>query len=418
MAKTTSSARRSLLYYSNHLRGPKGSAGARTWHQVARISDAFDTTVIIPEIDPVTAQPVTDETFEGLNFDVVDVRRIKTSKNDRSSVMRRARYYLSAMRGQLSNGFRQKNIDIVMSMGLPITTLFIGWLMSIWHRAKFVIDVRDLPFETALEVGYIKARWIINLARMVEGFLLRRADHILTNSPRYKPQLINRGVSEDRVTVAYIGYDNFGEPPADEVSDWRAKLLDQLDPETEIVGVYAGTIGHAFPVETILEGARLLKENRKLGFVFLGDGQRLDQFKAYADEHDLNTAFLGRVAKPDVARICRAVEYCIYPANIGTFSAAILGNKVFDYLGARKPVLYIGRDSAVRDLLQEIDAGLYADPDSPETFAENLQTLITDDALRQRLESNAAAAITEGTYTAQRSADVLLDVLEKLKVPR
>jgi len=64
MAKTTSSARRSLLYYSNHLRGPKGSAGARTWHQVARISDAFDTTVIIPEIDPVTAQPVTDETFE------------------------------------------------------------------------------------------------------------------------------------------------------------------------------------------------------------------------------------------------------------------------------------------------------------------------------------------------------------------
>lgn len=403
-----------LLYYSNHLRGPKGSAGARTWHQVNRISDSFDVTVVIPSIDPVTASPVTDVTFEGLNFDHVEVVRIDTSENDRSSLLRRAKYYLSAMWGQIFCGLKQKNIDIVISMGLPVTTLFVAWAMAVRHRAKFVIDVRDLPFETALEVGYIKSRWVIKTARLVEGFFLRRACHILTNSPRYKPLLIDRGVEIERVTVAYIGYDNFGEPPGEEVNGWRDKLLTQLDASTKTIGVYAGTIGHAFPVECILEGANILNDDRSHAFVFIGDGQRLEKFKLFAKKHNLNAVFLGRLPKNSVVRICRAADYCIYPANTGTFSAAILGNKVFDYLGARKPVLYIGADSAVKDLLTEIGAGLYSAPDAPDDFAKNVLQLTSNNALAQSLADKSAAAIVEGSYTAQRSADALLDILTGL----
>lgn len=409
--------RGSILYFSNHLRGPKASAGARTWHQTKRLSDEFNITVVIPAVDPVTAQPVTEETFSGLDMEVVRVERIATLENDRSSLSRRAKYFLSAMRGAITVGIRHSRVDIVMSMGLPITLLLVAWLSALRHRAKFVVDVRDMPFETALELGYLKSRWLISLARAAETFLLRRADSILTNSPRYKPALVKRGLDGDKITVAYIGYDNFGEPPALEVDEWREGLLARLDPATEFIGVYAGTIGHAFPVETILEGADLLRKDRRIGFVFLGDGQRLQQFTEFADHHELNTAFLGRVTKGDVSRICRAADCCIYPANRGEFSGAILGNKVFDYLGARRPVLYIGGDSAVRDLLEEVGAGLYSTPDDPSSFVNNVRELAADSELRDKLGAAAASAIEQGGYTARASADVLLELLHRLAAP-
>ena len=402
----------SILYFSNHLRGPKGSAGARSWHQVKKLSDSFHVSVVIPSIDPVTSKPVTAETYDGLDFKKVDVIKISTSSNDRSSIYKRTRYYLSAMKGQLRAGLKPaKKPSIVLCMGLPLTTLLVAWITAIRNRAFFVVDVRDMPFETAYEVGYIKSRVIIRLALLAENFLLKRADHILTNSPRYKPALINKGVKESRVTVAYIGYDNFAEPSMSSIENWRRNIAEKLAPETEFVGVYSGTLGHAFPVESILEGARLLSNEKKYGFVFLGDGQRMDEFIEASEKYNLNAVFLGRVAKDSVASICRAVDYCIYPAHSGDFSAAILGNKVFDYLGARKPILYIGNDSAVWDLISNTDSGLKSALDAPTVFANNVKTLCDDNDQRLNFEKNAADAIDSGKYTAQKSAGKLHKIM-------
>lgn len=410
-------ARPSILYFSNHLRGPTAAAGARTWHQAKRLSDDFDVTVVIPAIDPVTAQPVSEETYGGLDHDTVSVVPVETTVNDRNSLWTRFRYFLSAMRGAFDAGIRHRKVDIVMSMGLPVTLLLVAWIMSLWHRARFVVDVRDMPFDTAFEIGYIKSRFVVAVARGLESFLLRRADAVLTNSPRYKPALARRGVASDRITVALIGYDNFPPPADTAISQARQSMLEKLDPATEFIGVYAGTIGHAFPVDTILEGARLLREDRRLGFVFLGDGQRLEEFRQFAQEYGLNAVFVGRVSKNEVSTICRASDYCLYPAATGEFSGAILGNKVFDYLGALKPVVYVGRDSAVRDLLQEVDAGLYAEPGDTETFAANVASLLSDENLRARLSGNARSAILERGFTAQASAEVLAGILEGLCRP-
>ncbi len=321
------------------------------------MAESFKVSVIIPAIDPVTAKPVTPGTYAGLP-DGVDVNMVDVLDNDRSSIAKRARYYLSAVPRQLRLGLRTPKPDLVLSMGLPITTLGIAWLTSALRGARFIADVRDLPFETAEEVGYLKNSKVLAILRRTETFFLQRADAVLTNSPRYKPALAARGVDIERITVAPIGYDNFDEPSAEAVVHWRDRLETELSPDTCMIGVYSGTLGYAFPVEEVLKGAQALANDRRFGFVFLGDGQRLDEFREYAVTHNLNATFPGRVNKQDVMAVCRAADYGIYPASLGKFSSAILGNKVFDYLGAKRPVLYVGEDSAVRDLINELGAGL------------------------------------------------------------
>jgi len=328
------------------------------------------------------------------------------SSNDRSSLRKRAGYYLAAVPRQVWQGLRVRRADVVLSMGLPLTTLAVAWLMSLRHRAPFAVDVRDMPFEMAGELGYVKSRRFLAVLRAVEGFLLRRARVVVTNSPRYKPMLVDKGVQEDRITVAPIGYDAMTEPEAADIAAWREKLVAALGPDTRCIGVYTGTLGYAFPVEELLEGAARLGGDPAYGFVFVGDGQRLEEFRDFAEQHNVRAFFTGRVPKTDVMAICRAADYCLYPSNLGAFSAAILGNKVFDYLGAKKPVIHVGGNSAVRDVIEDLGAGLHVDAGQPDAFAKAVRGLHEQPGLAARLSAGAAGYEDRG-YTAKKSAQRL-----------
>ena len=405
----------SILYFSNHLRGPKGSAGARSWHQTRILSQNFEVTVVIPGIDPVSSAVVTPETYEGLD-QAVTVIPVKTTKNDRSSKISRALFYLSAMCTQLFAGLSSKKCDVVLSMSLPVTQLLVAMVIAGIRRLPLVVDVRDLPFETAGEIGYVRARFFIQILKSIENFALRRAALIITNSPRYKPYLVRKGVAAGKIHIAPIGYDDFPPPSEAEVGAWRQKILDLFQQPPAFVATYAGTIGYAVPVEDLLRAAKKLYDNRSIGFVIVGDGQRLADLQRYVTEHDLNVVFTGRVMKADVHSICRASDVCLYPAQQGEFSAAMLGNKVFDYLGAEKPIVYCGPDSAVADVIKELDAGIICPAGDFQALADSIERLsLNPDLVRQY--SHAASGFRDAGYTAEASALKLRDLIHSLLSP-
>jgi glycosyltransferase involved in cell wall biosynthesis len=171
-------------------------------------------------------------------------------------------------------------------------------------------------------------------------------------------------------------------------------------------------LGHAFPVNEILDGAAELKGDGGIGFVFFGDGQRLDEYRTSSEEREIRAKFPGRVSKSDIHAICRAADFCIYPASPGKFSCAILGNKVFDYLGAGKAIIYIGDDSAVSDVISELKAGIICRNKSPADFSRAVLALRDNPELRGRLEAGARSFRSAG-YTARASAELLLGLVER-----
>ena len=402
-----------ILYFSNHLRGPKGAAGARSWHQARRLSRSYTLDVIIPSIDPVTSQKVTDEMYEGLDCDQVTVHKIWTSNNKRDSKLSRVLFFLSGMFSQFYKGLTVNKPDLVLCMSLPITLLFAAFVVSKFRRAPLVVDLRDLPFETALEIGYLNNITLVGILVGIENYCLKRASFILTNSPRYKPMLIERGVDSDKIHIAPLGYDDFDTPLVSNVSKWRSEISNSFDKPPALIAMYAGTIGYAFPVEKLLDVAEHLMDNDKVGFVFLGDGQRLEEFKKISEKKKLNCLFLGRVNKSDVSAICRGVDFCLYPAKEGRFSSAILGNKVFDYLGAEKPILYIGPDSAIADIILELRAGVVFGSDETEKMALKINEILSSPDLLDVYHTGAKDYRAAG-YTASISADKLKKLIDNV----
>jgi putative colanic acid biosynthesis glycosyltransferase WcaI len=389
------------LYFSNHLRGPAASAGARTWHQCRNSPATVRISVVIPGIDPVSATKVEERHYAGLDFSRIEVVRLQSAPLNRDSKLSRAWYYGSLTFRQFMAGLRGPKPQAIITMSLPLSMMLIARIVSWLRRVPLVVDVRDLPFDVAREIGYAKSSAWTGVAARVEAAIIRSADLAFTVSPRFKSALEKRGCR--RVVYNPIGYDNF-DATGTEAQFSRAALAARFGPGTiRFLVVAAGTLGHVTEVGSLLQAAARLCDRQDIGFVLAGDGQNLERYRREVDASGANVRFLGRVSKSAIAGICRCADAAYYGSAGGYFTNAMLGNKAFDYMGAGLPVIYHGPDSAVRDVVTAADCALPSEAGDIDGLVNDIVRLADDEPLRRRLGDRARAAI-HASYLAERSA--------------
>ena len=68
--------------------------------------------------------------------------------------------------------------------------------------------------------------------------------------------------------------------------------------------------------------------------------------------------------KGEISSFCSQADVCVYPANNGNVINAMLGNKIFDYLGNGTLTIFSGPTSDVCNLIQSVDGGTCVSADS------------------------------------------------------
>src|SRR5512138_319284 len=144
-----------------------------------------------------------------------------------------------------------KDVDLVMGTTPPIFQAASAWFVAFVRRKPFLLEVRDLWPEFAVDMGVLRNPIIIGLARWLEIFLYARATHILVNSPAYKKYIIEKGISEKKVTFIPYGTDiDMFNPNVD-----GTLIRSQLGLDNKFAVVYAGALGAANDIYTVLRAA-------------------------------------------------------------------------------------------------------------------------------------------------------------------
>jgi hypothetical protein len=91
--------------------------------------------------------------------------------------------FLSFMFTSLVPALRTRHVDVVMGTSPPIFQTLSAWFVASVRRRPFLLEVRDLWPEFAIDMGVLKNPVLIMLARRLEKFVYARASHILVNSP-------------------------------------------------------------------------------------------------------------------------------------------------------------------------------------------------------------------------------------------
>jgi glycosyltransferase involved in cell wall biosynthesis len=252
-------------------------------------------------------------------------------------------------------------------------------------------------------MGVLTNPIIIGLARWLEMFLYARATHILVNSPAYKKYMIEKGVPEKKITFIPYGTDiDMFNPNVD-----GTKIRQELGLDDKFVVVYAGALGAANDIYTLLRAADRLRNEPDIRFVLFGDGKERVLLEREAQRLDLNNVtFAGVHAKKEMPFVLASANVCLaILQNIKMFRTTY-PNKVFDYMAAgRATILVI--DGVIREVIESSNGGVFVQPGDDEKLAGTILELSRDPQRVQQMGMNAREYLVKNLDRRDRLEETL-----------
>lgn len=399
-----------LLYFHQHFATPRGSSGTRSYEFARALSAKGHRVTVVCGASKLSGLDLPYDAerdwHRGL-VDGIDVISLPLAYSNRDSLGRRAaaflRFALRSMRLALTEEY-----DLVFATSTPITAVLPG-LAAKWFRGKpFVFEVRDLWPELPRALG-VRNPFILGGMSVLEFAGYRSADACIGLSPGIVAGI--RGRSTPRQTIAMVP--NGCDLEVFHPSRRRALTLPGLTSEHFAAG-FTGAHGPANGLDALLAVARELRRrgDRRVRLVFIGDGKERDRLAEQAAAEGLdNCLFFPPVPKSELGPITASLDCGLMVLkNVPAFYYGTSPNKFFDYAAAGIPIInnYPGW---LAGLIEEHQAGLVVPPDDPVAFADGLQRLAADRALRDRLGANARQ-LAETRFARPQLAAQFIEVLE------
>ena len=311
--------------------------------------------------------------------------------------------FFSFMFSSVWTALTVKDADIIMGTTPPIFQAVSAWVVAVIRRKPFLLEVRDLWPEFGVSMGVLKNPILISLARWLENFLYARATHILVNSPAYKDYMLGKGVPENKITYIPYGTDVDMFNPGVDGSSVRT----DMGLENKFVVLYAGALGQANDIDTILRAAERLNYVSKIRFVLFGDGKERARLEVELKRMKLtNVIFAGVCPKKEMPLVVAASDVCLAILQDVPMFRTTYPNKVFDYMAAaRGTVLVI--DGVVRDVIESSGGGVFVQPGSDDGLAKTILELSNDPQRVRQMGLNARAYLVEHLDRRDKLNDTL-----------
>jgi hypothetical protein len=255
--------------------------------------------------------------------------------------------------------------EIIFASAPPNTGLMVASRLARAHSIPWVADFRDLWVDNPY---YSEPSWRKPIDVILERRILRRAAGLVTVSPIWAEQLRRR--HEKDVTVIYNGYAEEDFPP----------LAQQTDAEGRLTIRYMGSIYRGFRDPSVLFSAiALLPADLRthINVEFFSDAG--DAVLDAAAAHRVESAVTVKPRVPYRHALALQMEGDVLlllqssdPRDEGNLPA-----KLFEYLYARRPILFIGYERGIAArLVIERKAGLVSN--SPVEIRDQLQRWLED----------------------------------------
>lgn len=340
-------------------------------------------------------------------IDGVRVVRVKTYITANEGFIRRTMDYLSFMvMGVLGAAF-QRRPDVVIGTSPQFFTAWAAFLAALLKRRPFVLEIRDLWPSSIVEVGAMREGLLIRLLRVMERFIYRRANLIISVTHSFVDHICAAGVPESRVRVIRNGV-NLEDFPSQRRRD-KAET-----PGVKFRVGYIGTLGMAHGLETIIAAAAEISgTDPTIEFSLTGSGADRANLMGQARRLGLsNVEFRAPVGRDEIAREWARLDLALVPLKDKPVFSTVIPSKIFEAMASGTPILVALPVGEATELVESSGCGIRVPPGDPEHLARAILSLRKDPerlASMRRLARNSAPK-----YDRRHLADVMLESLEDL----
>ncbi len=291
--------------------------------------------------------------------------------------------YFSFMLSSIWAGLRTPHVDVLWGTSPPIFQAWTAWLLARLKGIRWLLEVRDLWPEFAIQVGALRNRGLIGLSEWLEGFLYRHSDEIVVNSPGFVEHIQNIGAGAKGIMIVPNGVDLVVDRSSTAEGSRESQGTGSLLREThklngKFIALYAGAHGMANDLSQLVDAAASLQQDPRIAIVLVGDGPEKFalQERARAERLD-NLHFLPPVEKANVSALIAEADCGIAVLKAIPMFATTYPNKVFDYMASELPIV-LAIDGAIRQVIEAAEAGIAVAPGDGAAIGEAIRRLADD----------------------------------------
>ncbi len=390
-----------ILYIHQYFKTPSEPGGTRSyWIAQALLNKGHDVTMI-------TSASNFKDRVTSIKIDGIDVIYIKEEYSQDMSISRRLKSFFYFMIKSTIIALNQKNVDIVFATSTPLTVGFPALILKWFKKKPFIFEVRDLWPEVPIQMGAMKNKLVKSIAISFEKIIYRNAKHVIALSPGMREGVL-KYLNKEKTSMI---------PNMSKIDQFFPRLKNKefaekigLNNNTFKV-VHFGSLGLANGADTIIESAKLLKNDDSIEFVFIGGGSTEYQLKERCKEYELNNVlFLGRFSMKDTSEIVNICDVSIVSFSDIPILYTNSPNKLFDSLSAAKPII-VNSAGWTKELVENENCGFYVDPNKPQQLVEKIRLLQQSPELVTIMGENARI-LAENVYDKNILCNQVVKVIE------
>ena len=243
-----------------------------------------------------------------------------------------------------------------------LPAILLAWL----KRAPLIVWVQDIWPESLSATGYVKNSILLRIVEIVVRYIYRHSDSILIQSEGFRAPIAR--LLPDPVRIHY--YPNSAEAifgTADE-TDGSGELPATIRRKFSIV--FAGNIGSAQAVATIVDAAALLAGQPEIHFFLVGSGSETEWVESEVQRRKLqNLTLTGRLPVADMPAIFSAASALLVSLRDEAIFAYTIPGKIQSYLAVGRPVIASLNGEGAR-VIEEAGAGIACPAEEAQALAD------------------------------------------------
>ncbi|MGZ0247150.1 MAG: glycosyltransferase family 4 protein [Alphaproteobacteria bacterium] len=340
-------------------------------------------------------------------MDGIKVVRVKTYITANAGVARRMLDFLSFMVTGFFASLFQKRPDVVVATSPQFFTAVAGWAVGLCRRRPFVFELGDIWPASIIAVGAMEPSFMIRMLERLELFLYRQSAAVVALTPKFKENLVGRGIDGDKIPIVVNGVDTerFQKTPRDAALAAEWGLKDKF-----VIG-YIGTHGMAHGLANVLDAAARLRENDRVRFLFVGDGADRDDLMRRAAQEGLdNVQFIASQPREKMPSIWSVCDVALVHLRDSVVFSEVIPSKIFEAMAMGLPTLLIAPKGVASDIVLSTRSGVWAPAEQPDRLARIAARLVEKPGLLEKLGRNGSAV--SGRFSRHRQAEEMIRVLE------
>lgn len=341
-------------------------------------------------------------------YAAIEVLRVPIAPRGKRSGLRLALNYLSFITSAAIFGprlLKGRSLDVVFVYApSPLLQAIPAALIARSRGIPLVVWVQDLWPESLAATGYARNPWLLRLVEHAVRWIYRRTDMILVQSEAFRLPVARLTDNPGKIRF----YPNTIPGPGDQRTGTESgrQLADQLRARFSIV--FAGNLGQAQALETVLDAADMLRDQPEIQIVLIGSGSADAMLKAEVERRNLTNVVLpGRLPPQDMPVVFAAASALLVTLRAEPIFALTVPSKVQAYLAAGRPIL-AALDGEGARIVTEAGAGLTCPAEDAAGLAGLVRALAAmPEPDRERMGSRGKAYF-QAHFDPERLADELM----------